>query len=301
MIPENAIPKASPPRLSQVLRAVLAFLIGILIFTACILAFSKAAGIEAPTRAGEEKPAELLLCLAAAIFLAGYLAARIAGIWEVPLAAGLAALLSIGAGPAHLSWQGIESPLSQLVSLLVLVPSSALGGLAARGARRVQQRRRAEMPLALPLVIRQRVALVWLAFFLAAGMTAAAVWVYRTGEAPQVGLSGTLFFGAAALFMGWRGLRPKAQAVLRDEGVELPLLGITIPWSEIVDAGPSPMQPIEYVRFKLRNGEHYVNQLAPLQRALTQTGEREPNFGIPLTGTPYTAEEICALIRTRIH
>lgn len=290
----------NPPRLSQILRSFLAFLVGILVFTFLALAFKKIAGVEAPPRPGEEKPVEVIVSLAAAMLLAGYGTARIAGRWEIPLSAALGVLMSLGAGPAYMHWQGIERPLGQMISLLVLVPSAALGGWVSSRMARARIRKRAEEPLQLPLVIRQRTIIVWFAFVLSLGMTAAAAWAMTLEDTPPRIMLGVLFFGATTLFLGWRGLRNSPLAILREDGIEFPASRTVIPWSEIEDAVPHPLHPVEYVRLRVRDPQRYLSRMTPLQRALTQTGEPEPNIGFALTGTPYTSEEIRALIRVRI-
>lgn len=288
------------PRLDQVLRAAFALLAGVLIYTALAAAFRSIAGIEAPPGPGGKKPVQLLLCLVAAMLLAGYLTARISGRWQLTLSAGLGALMALGAGPADMQWQGIESPFSQLVSLLLLPPSAAIGGWVAGWVAWRQATKRAAAPLQLPIEIRQGAIFTWFGFFLSLGMMAVALWAVRQEGAPPSLWFGIFFFGGASLLLGWRALHPKPQAILSEEGLEITAWRVVIPWSEIEDAVPSWKHPIEYVYFKVCDAERYLERLTPLQRAVTQTGETEPNIGIVLTGTPYRAEEICALVWERI-
>ena len=91
----------------------------------------------------------------------------------------------------------------------------------------------------------------------------------------------------------------KPQAVFRDEGIELTAFQAVIPWSEIIEAAPHPFHPIAYVSLRLVDPQKYLAGLSTLQTALSQTGESEPNIGIALTGTPYTTEQIVALVRSR--
>ena len=291
----------NPPRLSEILRGVLAFICGALIFPALVSAFNRLAEIEAPARQGMEKPGELVWSLSIAMLLTGFLVARLTGRWGIVVSTVLSVLLAFGAGRAHLHWQGIESPLAEIVGLVLFVPCALLSGFMAHRMARREARKRDEELLTLPLPIRQHAAVVWLAFFLSAGMTAAGVWVLTLEEATlsMLGVLGIVFFGGAALFLGWRGLHNTPLAVFRDEGVELPAFQAVIPWSEIIDAAAPPFHPVAYVRLQLVDPQKYLSRLSALQTALSQTGESEPNIGIALTGTPYTVEQIVALVQSR--
>jgi hypothetical protein len=288
-----------PPTVNDALRAFLAFVCGVLIFPALVAAFNRLAGIEAPARQGLGKPETVVWCLSVAMLLTGYVVARIAGRWGIPVSAALGVLLSLGAGRAHLSWQGIESPIAQAVALLLLLPCALLSAWVGTRMARSEARKRAEETLALPLAIRQRAVVIWFAFLLAFGMTAAGIWILRLGEAPRLGLVAVLFFGGATVLFAWRGISNKPHAIFRDEGVEFPAFQASIPWSEIIEAAPHPLHPVAYVRFRIVDPQRYLARLSPLQTALSQTGEAEPNIGLPLTGTPYTVEQICALVRSR--
>jgi hypothetical protein len=290
----------NPPTLNHLFRSFLAVLCGVLIFTALMSALSELAGIEAPARHGAEKPVEVAVCLAAAMLLTGYGVARIAGRWELLVGAGVGVLMSAGAGRAHLARQGLESSDAQMVSLLFLPPFALLGAWAASQMARSEAEKRAAETLRLPLAIRQRAVVVWFAFLLALGMTATGVWVLSLDEAPLLGWSTILLFGGASLVLGWHGLSNRPQAVFREDGVEFPAFRAVIPWSEIIDAAPSPTHPIAYVRFRVLHPERYLARLSPLQTALSQAGEAEPNIGVVLTGTPYTVEQICRLVRSRL-
>jgi hypothetical protein len=289
----------NPPTVNHALRAFLAFVCGVLIFPALVAAFNRLAGIEAPARHGMEKPGAVVWCLAVAMLLTGYVVARIAGRWGIPVSAALGFLLALGAGRAHLSWQGIESPRAQTVALLLLLPCALLSAWVGSRMARSEARKRAAETLALPLAIRQRAVVIWFAFLLGLGMTAAGVWVLRLGEVPRLGLVAVLFFGGATLLFAWRGITNRPHAILREEGVEFPAFQAMIPWTEIIEAAPHPLHPVAYVRFRIVDPQRYLARLSPLQTALTQTGEAEPNIGLPLTGTPYTVEQICDLVRSR--
>jgi hypothetical protein len=303
MVPANGSPQGSPfggATVHHLLRSVLALLCGVLLFTALVSAFGRLAGIEAPVRPGGEKPVEAAACLAVAMLLTGYAVARIAGRWGLFMGAGVGVLMAVGAGRASLSWQGIEGPAAQMASLLLLPPFALLGAWAASRMARKDADKRAAETLPLPLAIRQRSVFIWPACLLSLGMAAAGVWVLRIGGPVRVGLSAALFFGGAGLVLAWRGIRNRPHAIFRDEGVELPLFGsVIIPWDEILDAAPHPLHPVAYVRLRVVDPQRYLARLSTLQTALTQAGEMEPNIGIPLTGTPYSVEQICALVRSR--
>jgi hypothetical protein len=299
-IPENSSGTAiERPAVYYLFRSFLAVLVGILLFTALASAFTRLAGVQVPPRPGGEKLLEAALCVAAAMLLTGYGVGRIAGRWELFVGAGVGVLMSVGAGRAHLEWQGLEPAIAPAVALVCFPVFAILGAWVAGRMSRGEARKRAAEILELPLVIRQRAIAVWFVCFLALGMAAAGVWVIKIGDSQRVGWSAALFFGAIGLVMFWRGITRRPQAIIRDEGVELPMFQAVIPWSEILDAAPHPLVPGAVVRLRVVDPQRYLNRLSPLQSAFTQVGEAEPNISIPLSGTPYTLEQICGLIRSR--
>lgn len=311
MMPDRGIPhglptddagataRRTPPQLHHILRSFLAVVCGVLIFTALVAIFNRLAGVEVPPRHVPEKLVEAAVCAAVAMLATGYLAARIAGRWEILVGTGVGVLMSIGAGRAQLSWQGLEEPVAQMVSVLCLPPFALLGSWAARQMAQSEARKRAEELLQLPVEIRQLRAFVWLAFFLSVGMTAAAAWAIKLEPGSNLPGIGVLFFGLVSFVLAWQGIHNKPQAVFRDEGVEFTAFHAVIPWSEIIEAAPHPFHPVAYVRLQLVDPQKYLSRLSPLQTAFSQTGESEPNIGIALTGTPYTVEQIVALVRSR--
>ncbi len=287
-------------RLSQILRAAYALLVGLLLFTLLSAALGRLAGLEVSPREGMEKVGAALLSLIVTALLTGYATARIAGIWQLWLSAALGAFLAISTGASHLTWQGLPYAAALPVSLLALVPAAVAGAWAAGWMARRQSRKLAEEPLSWPIEIRQRSGFLWFAILLCVGMTGAGLWALRFEDTPPRVWEGILVFGAGALFLTWRALFGKPHAILRDEGIELAAFRSLIPWSEIESAAPSPLNPLEAVRLRVRDPQRYLDRLTPLQRALTQTGEREPNFTIGLTGTRFTPETLCDLIRPRL-
>jgi hypothetical protein len=188
------------------------------------------------------------------------------------------------------------------VAILAVVPAAALGG-GARG-RIGARRRAARPPLALPLAIGARPAVAWLGLVLVLTMTAAAAWVVARGPAGAAGIFGMLVFGAGSLVLARAALRPGPHVVLREEGIDDRRLGVVIPWSEVEGASLSRVHPIEYVRFAIRDPGRYLANVPPpslpLSLLLGGAKPQPKEIGVPATGTPYSGEEICELIRAEV-
>jgi hypothetical protein len=290
----------------RIFRSVAGVILALFVFTALSWALSTLAGVPETPPEGAGKLGRLIVVLAAAALVSGYVAGWIAG--RRPLLHGLAlgVLAGWGEGGLALAWQGVPWELSSFVGLVLLTPFGAAGGALRQGVATLQERafRRArrDVPPALPVAVRARPDLTWLGFVLALLMTAVAAWALVTQEDVALGIEGVALFGLGTLLLGYRALRPRPFLVLTEEGIDDRRLRAFIPWSEVRGAHVRKGQPLAVVELAVVEPERYFDALPWWHRTLRSIFHQGDSYelGIVLTGTEFAAPELCEIIEREV-
>lgn len=121
-----------------------------------------------------------------------------------------------------------------------------------------------------PLELRNSFTKYVLLLIASMGFVAGGALIVWKGEAPLVGWTSILFFGAGVLVFAWQLVDARPRLVINEQGINDRTLGIgMIPWSEIAGAYVNSINNIDFICLVLRNPEEYRSRLSPVKRFMS--------------------------------